>query len=602
MLTTIDLKNKIILELLFSKKCCLEESIDYKKFKLLHSNYYYLPEIYFASVLGIRYANFQTCKKGSNNIIFKEVDLSLFDETIEKLIREEIIHYNQSLTYLQFLKILSYVPFFSENILAALLGITVTSFQNLKYGRSQTTKILKRYNISEKEEFIVQQLIQNKVVYPGMQLTYEKFKEIHKFFPDINERRFAYMLEIKKDAYYSLKDGRIKPFILKSRVIAFVKEQKEYIINFLINFRNAKLNESIDKNRFLELYSGFEYIDEVNFAQIILGINYGSFSALNHSNALIFKNRIELTDSIRENFFHNILEQFNLKEGDLIDYATFCDILNIYKDILNEFELCTIIGIEGGQFSGLKYNGIKARVINGVTREKINFMRKNFVENRFYSKEEIYSIIQEYGITIQDFIIHIINNRQFFLVDDYMSALENNNGLFIGKTTIDLDFFNNEYNNIKKQLEYIWFSLIFNDIQEKKDDIFQELLLYIYQNCGDLYYNFGNSKIFFQRVKKRAKKYIIKLLINLNTKFQEVSLWAYEDKMALDHNINFKDSKVDIENEVIYDEEIYEQLLIMLENGCSLEDCLTTLEKSNQKENSIYPLIKKQVLQLKGVN
>ena len=603
MLTTTDLRKKVILELLYSKKCYVEESIDYEKFKILHSEYHYLPETYFASILGISYTNFRSCKNGySNIIIFKGINPSLFNEVIEDLIKKGIVHYNENITYLKLLNILKHVPFLSENMLANLLGINTATFQSLKYGHSHETTILKKHDISDEEELIVQQLIKNKLIYPGMQLTYEKFKSLHNFFPNINEYRFAYILEIKKSMLSILKKGKTKPIILKSRVISFVEEQKNQIIDILINTRHAKLNEWIDKKRFYELYSGFEYISELNFAEIVLGMSYASFRGLKSGKkrTAILKDKIELTDSIRDKIFHDILKQFHLNEGDVIDYSIFCNILDAYKDILKELDLSKIVGIEGGQFFGFKYHYNNARIVNGVTREKFYYIKQYITENRFYSKEEIYSIVNKYGISIQDFIIYAINNRKVFVADEYMQALENNNGLFIGKAAMDKDFFIKELPNIKMQLNYIWYSLSLLDIKMEKDDIFQELMIYIFQNCGDLYYNFGNSEIFFQRIKRRAKRYIMGKLINeKNTKIKELTLSALEKERPLDINISFRDQTIDFENKTIdsfnSDEDIYEQLLTMLENGSSLGDCLTQLDNSNQTGNPIYSLIKEKL-------
>ncbi len=603
MLTTTDLRKKIILELLYSKKCYVEESINYEKFKILHSEYHYLPEAYFASILGISYSNFRSCKNGySNIIIFKGINPSLFNEVIEDLIKKGIVHYNENITYLKFLNILKYVPFLSENMLVNLLGINTATFQSLKYGHSHETTILKKHDISDEEELIVQQLIKNKLIYPGMQLTYEKFTYLHSFFPNINEFRFAYILEIKSDMFSKLKKGKTKPIILKSKVISFIKEQKNQIIDFLMNTRHAKLNEWIDKKRFYELYSGFEYISETNFAEIILGMSYASFRDLKSEKkrTTILKDKIEQTDSIREKIFHDILKQFHLNEGDIIDYSIFCNILDAYKDVLKESDLSTIVGIEGGQFYGFKYYNNNARIVNGVMREKFYHIKQYIIENRFYSKEEIYSIINQYGITIQDFIIYAINNRQVFITDDYMQALENNNGLFIGKSPIDKDFFIRELPNIKRQLNYIWYSLYLIDSEIEKDDIFQELMIYIFQNCGDLYYNFGNSEIFFRRIKRRAKRYIMGKLINeKKTKVKELTFSSFENNSPLDKNINFIGQIVDVENQAIdslnSDELTYELLLTMLENGSSLGDCLTELNYSNQKEIPIYALIKEKL-------
>ena len=595
MLTTIDLKNKIILELLFSGKISVGQCIDYDIFKSLHSNYPYFSESYFASILDISYTTFRGCKQKYNNaIVLKSLPLSLFDEIISQLMENKVIHYNQKISYSQFLDILKYVPFLNENTLANLLEIPTSRFQHLKYGQCKTTIILKKYDISEQEELIVSQLINDRIIYPGMQITYDYFKKIYELFPDMGEYRLAYILEINRSTFSNMKAGSIKPIVLKGRVNSFIKGQKEEIVDFLINFRGARLKECIDKKRFMELYQGFEYISEVNFAQMILGINYNTFKSLKSDNkkATILKNKMELTDKIRKNLFYNILDTFHLNEGDSISYEDFFNIENLYKETLTKDEICKILGIEGVQFSNLKYNGAKVRVINGVTREKMNFIAPFFSESRFYSKEEIESIIQEYGITCHELIVHLINKRRFFITDDYMDALEKNNGLFIGKAMLNHDFFTEEYVNIKRQLKYIWYSLFSFGIKKEKDDVFQDLLLYIYQNCGDLYYNFSNSEVFFNKMKNRVKKYIVGQYIDL---IKENDYNHSLEKTAFclfDRNVN-------VENEAIAsvteEEKIYEYLLSVLEDGGTLEECLHLAEKFDTPSNPISKVLKEKI-------
>lgn len=604
MLTTFDLKNKIILELLFSGKISVGQTINYDIFQSLHSDYQYLSEVYFANILDINYNNFLGCKCGYHNvIILKNIPLALFNEIIENLIKKGIIYYNQKIDYPQFLNILDCVPFLNENTLATLLGISTSRLQHLRYGQCKTTTVLTKYDISKEEELIITQLIDKKLIYPGMQITYDHFKKLHKLFPNIKESRFAYILEMKSSTFSNMKNGLIKqPIVLKSKINSFIEMQKEEIVEFLIKSRGVQLKECINKDRFSELYKGFEYISEANFAKIILGINYNTFRSLksNNKKANILKSKSDLTDKICENLFHNILDIFHLNEGDYIDYEIFCSIENFYKESLTKDELCKILGIESAQFLSLKYNGAKARVINGVTREKVNFIKKVFSESRFYSREEIDSVIQEYGITCHEFIVHLINNRQFFITDDYREALEKNQGLFIGKATIDPRFFNDEYDNIKRQLNYIWYSILLIGGKKEKDDIFQDLMLYIYQNCGDLYYNFSNSQIFFNKMKNRAKKYIMGRLRDLSKENPTIMQYSLlEEKKSLDKYLILQDQNVNVENETINlvtgEEKIYEHLLSILEQGGTLEECLSLLENSDIGNNPISTVIKRKI-------
>ena len=180
--------------------------------------------------------------------------------------------------------------------MADILEIKISRFRNFKNSNdsSETVAILKRFDISSEEERIIQRLIHDKIIYPGMEINYDIFKNIHSLYPNIAESRFAYILEIKSSAFSNLKKGKSKSIILKSRIAAFVDEQKYKIITILIRDRGAKLKEEISYERFLELYNGFEYISKLDFAIKILGISYNTYNSFKYKNrhAIILKERV----------------------------------------------------------------------------------------------------------------------------------------------------------------------------------------------------------------------------------------------------------------------------------------------------------------------
>ncbi len=242
-------------------------------------------------------------KSGFRNItILRDFNCLILKKYIlEELYRKNLVKDNLKITYLQFLNILKYFPFLTENNLAEILEIKISRFCNFKNSKNseETVTILKKFDISSDEEKIIQRLINDKIIYPGLEINYDNFKKIHSLYPNIKEIRLAYILEIKTVPYYNLKNGKTKPTILKSRIPSFVEEQKYGIINKLIKERGAKLKEIINYERFLELYTGFEYIYKVDFAVNILGISYNSYKDLKKKNAIILKERYCLSDKDR---------------------------------------------------------------------------------------------------------------------------------------------------------------------------------------------------------------------------------------------------------------------------------------------------------------
>lgn len=313
-----------------------------------------------------------------------------------------------------------------------------------------------------------------------------------------------------------------------------------------------------------------------------------------------------MSDQDRITFFNEIIKRFNLKEGSFIYYETFTMICNYYKDYLTEYELCNILGIEETSYYNIKYNNSKTRIFNGVFKEKTKFMRKNFLETRFYTKKEILSNLEEYGITLSDFIIHIINNSTYTNVEAYLQAFENNNGLFIGKDSIDVESFNNSYINIVNISRYVVYSIYNSCYIEDTNDAIQDTIIYIYQNCGDLYHNFGNSRTFFIKAIGRARKYIFGRLIDkMNSLSKKISvpLSKLDSNIPLDQRSWFKSSDIDICDEAINlvegnDDFIYETMLGLINSGISIIDevFLKMEQLDGIKENVAYQKIKDKIL------
>lgn len=297
-MTTIELKNNIIFDLLFLNRVKIGEVIDYKKFRKLYAGYEFLPETYFASIFGIKLVAFMHLKSGAHTTtILRNFDNAILKKIVlSELYRWNLVKSNSRITYSQFLNILKFVSFLNEDILADILEIKISRFRNFKNSNdsSETVAILKRFDISSEEERIIQRLIHDKIIYPGMEINYDIFKNIHSLYPNIAESRFAYILEIKSSAFSNLKKGKSKSIILKSRIAAFVDEQKYKIITILIRDRGAKLKEEISYERFLELYNGFEYISKLDFAIKILGISYNTYNSFKYKNrhAIILKERV----------------------------------------------------------------------------------------------------------------------------------------------------------------------------------------------------------------------------------------------------------------------------------------------------------------------
>jgi len=602
------LRNKIVLDLLSKGKISIGEKIDYSKFLQLYSEYNYLPNHYFAKILGCSYDALVGMKHGNKAIVLKDFDYSLIKvEILNYLLDNKIIEQNSKIMYSKLEEIFGIFPFLDEHFLAEILRIKHHRIQNIKYNQESSATILKtEFSLTEEEITIRNKLVSDGFVIPGMQLTKEVFDKLHKLYPHMTDYRLGYILEIKTSAFSNFKRGVIKPFILKSLEVDFIESQKLDIIEDLINNRHAYIEEKINYERFLELYSGYEYINIYKFAQIILGINYSNCRSLKtkNSHAIIFKDVIKLDDEKCNQIFELILKQFNLQEGDIINYEQFLFMYKSFKNFLTEDKFAEILGINKSRYYALKYNNVNARIINGVTLEKMYFIKPLFKEPRYYTKEEIDKIINTYGITLEEFIIHIINNRIYFKTEHYIEALLTNGKLFIGKTKMEEIFFNENYSQIKRTAKFAVHRLFQKNLLVKEaDDVIQDLLIYIYNNCGDLQYNFDNQDVFYNKLLSRIKKYITGNLIDyLKTTKKIPYLEDKMNKMPEDKNRIIIDKNTNIEEEVIEslsttEDELYDNVLRLIENGYSLEECINYLsEKTNINSNDLYSHIKEKCL------
>lgn len=609
-MTNSELKNEIIMELLFSGKVRLNQEIEYEQFLQLYSNYTYLPETFFATILGSIQSFLQMKQNLCKMIILKDFDIyshELKEKIINELLQHGIISYNMKINYDDFLKILNHYSFLDENALATILDINTWTLQRIKYDKSMNTFVLrKKYFLTEIEEQQVNDLIDKRIIYPGMQINYEFFQSLKLYFGKISNNRLAYILEISSSMLHFLKEGLESPIILKSRKESFILSQRDDIIHQLIDERGAYKLEKINKDRFFELYKGFEFISETDFAFYILGIKYNTFRSLksDSKNAIILKHIYLFDDYEKERIYKEILETFHLTDGAFITYDKFIEISNNYSDIDDDM-LCSILGISWLNFRSMKYNNKKVGIYNGVIKEKMYFIKKHFLEDRFYSKEELEQILHDYNVTLENFICYFINNRRYFYPNDYMEAFNTNGGLYIGKFSCSNEFIENSYDIISKKLKPLICRLERRNFLFQREDILQQCMLYLYKNCGDLERNFSFTPKLFDKIIQRIEKMITGMLVNLyHNRLLEISInderYFYD---SVDKNPVLIDKKEDVSKQAMemvnYNGGIYEYTILLMEEGYSLEEIIEILLESYPEfdKNNILEMIKKELIE-----
>ncbi len=602
------LKNQIIIELIQKYNIKLGESINYKRFCELYKDYSYLKEFFFAEILGISNNSLKIFKSPSgskNAIILKNFDYNLIkpkEEIIKELIDKKLVEYSKSINYDYFCYLWSLYPYLTEKDMADVLEVKYSTLITYRYKKDRNMIILKRkFILTEEEEDIVNNLINANQIYPGMPIDYNKFNNLRSNYPNISEKRFAYILELTDEQFKKIYCNYGNSIILRSRMKEFTKKNANMVIEELKNTRNLKERELINRDRFYELYNGYEYFDEVYFAEYMLEIGANNFKNMKSCNsaAIVLKNHRKLSEDEINAYFNKIINLFNLKELALINYKTFKKIHKYFPD-LSEDELRYILGISTPSFDKLKYASSEAYIHNGLIRERMYFVKREFLEVRFYSINEINNILKKYNITLKYFIIYIINNGRFWNTEDYEKVINKNGGVFLGKTKTTNDFIKDNYNILLKCIKLIILEFKRKNINIKdKDDFIQNAFIYIYEKCGDLEINFGICKDLFLKIELRLKKYLYGKVYD-NKSLNEIYIDDFKNRdMIVKDNcseINYQEDDDDNSN-------IYSMAIKLTEYGYSLDEVIDILSyKYNKAENEILEEIRSNIPNLKSYN
>ena len=360
-------REQLIKELLDRNIIKIGESINYKRFKQIHSNgFSNISEYDFAEMLGINNSNFNNVKnKWQNAIILKEM-IPMQEEKMAREISEDLLQKfeaGQIINYEQFCTLRErYCAIYgdiSEAKFGRILELNDNALYNLRRGK-EIPIFKSKFNSEE----IVQALIQDGEAVPGDKINYNRFLELYieakKKHPSINhfsQYAFAKLLGIRKSTFSKFKTTPINLQILKSympkqkKTYVVSDEDRMFIVEKLISTKNAKPYEFCDYKRFLELYKGYESISEYNFAHI-LDMSSSGFSHIKNSGkkARILKDCLD-----KEQIVSELIESGRLKIGEEIDYTKFSELFKEYE-YLGVLLFADIIQISEGNIERLRSN------------------------------------------------------------------------------------------------------------------------------------------------------------------------------------------------------------------------------------------------------
>ena len=153
--------------------------------------------------------------------------------------------------------------------------------------------------------------------------------------------------------------------------MSYIEQEKERIIQELLNSNKIKPGQSIDYKYFLKLYKPYKNLmREIDFAQI-LGINYFNHHTLKNrgTRATVlknFKNNTKnndvITEKEKETILQELLDTNKIKEGQLVDYKEFLTLYEPYKTKIKELEFAEELDITYNSYLAMK-RGKGARVL-----------------------------------------------------------------------------------------------------------------------------------------------------------------------------------------------------------------------------------------------
>lgn len=626
------LANKIAEDLLGTKKIEVGQRINYEIFCKFHRVYSYISEARLGRFLELNDDDLYRLRKGKEVTIYRS-QFSL-EKMVQILIAEGLLNPGYKIDYSQFLNIYTIatqahpsLSHFSQYAFAKLLEIRKSTFSKFK-APSSTIKLQILKSLAPKDKkwalivsdeerrIIVKDLITSKGAKSYESCNYQRFKELYYGYEQYSEYNFALILDVSKSNFSSMKRGK-EARILKDCL------DKEDILSELLASGKLQIGEKINYQKFNELYKDYEYLGVYIFADII-EVNENVIENLQRdSNAttVVLKSRIQeikQTDNFRnykeqaKKYVETLFQTGKIHIGQEIKYEEFQEIYAPCNYIV-EHEFATLLGISYFKYQNMRSMGGKTYIHDYRVIESVNLIGK-IEKSKFYSKEEIDDICTKYGITQEDFTRYIIyKGNQKIDITAYLNALNNHNGLFIGKTKMSNHYFEKIYDiSITPINRLIGAMCKKYHVLRNMEDYKSEAILYIIENCGDIEKNFfdcENQEIIVHMLIARIRLLLLNKIIlhdlKVDTKQKSTS---YFYTRRDNKNYDILDKKSDTEEMAIshmdpfMESEIMCELIRKFELGLNKKELLeSVMVKFDISQQDLLELLSKR-LELKKKN
>ena len=438
---------------------------------------------------------------------------------------------------------------FAENI----LELTYYQYYELKRNIYKVVILKKLLKETIKQDV---ETIKNKLEidgYSGKLIDYAELKRLHqKYGSQMPEDTFAkYVLDLKDTSYIQVKSGRRKVFILKNlhdKEFAGKADEIEKIKQILK--QQGYIGRLINYTELQNIHLQYgNQLPEYKFAREVLEISaslYGNLKRTERKKARVLKSlKIEPTQEEIQRI-QELLETKGIA-GMLIDYSELQRLHQEYGMQMEEDVFAKhILEIPCYTYLDMKDGKYKTQILcHNKKVELIHSMLLN--ESRWYTKEELETICQQNGISIDKIIRQIISNGTDLYNEIYKKVLEEKGKLWIGRTALSEEFFEKNIDTIMKLAEIALiiakrtYNLSYNS---NDDDIIQDCIIWLLQNAGEIEKNFIDyphimERKLFNTIKKGI---IIRIFMTFEEKIKTVS---FQQKFKLR-----KGNKNDLESRI----------------------------------------------------
>lgn len=310
----------------------------------------------------------------------------------------------------------------------------------------------------------------------------------------ISERQFAMqVLLVTSSAYQNFRyKGNIKMTILPFRELSEdeIKEIRNKLIKLGYEDKNLTKDE-IDK-----LYSRYSGImSKATFKEKVLELynNYASKSST------VLKKTDNLDDEEIE-----IIKKTIYSKGLYYKRIKYDKIAGLYNEYgagltYNTF-VNYVLGISTQQIRDAMSNNGYVRIIDINIKNTMDIITNKFLrETRYYSKEKLFNICNDYNVKLEQFILYSlvknVKNKHDMYIETYMEILDKYDKLWIGNTTVSNEIIEKYYYEIEKVILRVisnvksLYPMAYKYSQQQNDD-FQDALLFFVENGSEIEKNF----------------------------------------------------------------------------------------------------------------